>query len=89
MADGHAGSPAVYRVTMSQGQAQIAEGGDGGSDAQLSGTAAAWIQALAPVGDRNGLSSSGDHQLAAVLLDMLSLGQGREAIDVSLETAAG
>jgi DNA-binding HxlR family transcriptional regulator len=89
VADGHAGSPAVYRVTMSQGKAQIAEGGDGGSEAQLSGTAAAWIQALAPVGDRDGLSSSGDHQLAATLLDMLALGHGRQAIDVSLETAAG
>jgi hypothetical protein len=87
--DGHGGSPAIYRVTMSPGQAQIVEGGEGRSDAQVSGNTAAWIQALSPAGDRGGLTSSGDRQLASTVLDLLALGHGREAMPVDLESATG
>jgi DNA-binding HxlR family transcriptional regulator len=85
--DGSSG-PIVYRVTMSPGRAEIAEGGDRPSDAQLSGTTAAWVQALAPAGERSELRTTGDAQLASTLLDMLALGAGHEAADADLESAA-
>jgi DNA-binding HxlR family transcriptional regulator len=81
VADGRQGAPATYRVTMGSGRAQIVEGGDGSADAQLSGTTSNWINALAPVGEREGLTSSGDTSLASELLDMLALGQGHEAVE--------
>jgi DNA-binding HxlR family transcriptional regulator len=87
--DGHGDLPAVYRITISPGRAEITEGADGASDAQLSGTTAAWIQALSPVGERDGLATIGNRRLASLLLDLLALGQGHEAMDAGLESAAG
>jgi DNA-binding HxlR family transcriptional regulator len=87
--DGHGEVPAIYRVTFSPGRAEIAEGANGPSDAQLTGTTAAWVQALSPVGERGGLATAGNHRLASMLLDLLALGHGRDAIDVSLESATG
>lgn len=87
--DGRAGAPANYRVTLDIGSAEIVEGMSGPSNAQLSGSTAAWVQALAPVGERAGLTTAGDAGLAEMLLDVLSSGQGRAAFDEQLETAAG
>ncbi len=53
----------------------------------------AWVRALGPLGDREGLSTSGDTSLAATLLDLLALGEGREAAVIErqrdLESATG
>ncbi len=87
--DGHAGSPALYRVTVRPGRGEITEEANGPSDAQLSGSAAAWVQALGPVGDRDGLTISGNAELASTLLDLLSLGHGHEAMAADLESATG
>jgi DNA-binding HxlR family transcriptional regulator len=84
--DGHGGAPAVYQVRMGPGRAGIAEGAESGSDAQVRGTTAAWIAALAPTGERDGLASSGDERLVEALLDML--GHGREAAEADMETEA-
>jgi DNA-binding HxlR family transcriptional regulator len=90
------GSPATYRVTMSGKSADIAENvEDGSADAMLQGSTSAWIRALGPMGDRAGLSSSGDGALASTLLDLLALGEGHEASVIEhqrerdLESAAG
>jgi DNA-binding HxlR family transcriptional regulator len=87
--DGRGDVPAVYRVTISPGRAEIAEGVNGASDAQLTGTTAAWVQALSPVGERAGLATAGNQLLASMLLDLLALGHGHEALDVGLESATG
>jgi hypothetical protein len=90
--DGPSGS-ATYRVTMFSSHAEIAENvEDGSADAALRGTTSAWVRALGPMGDRGGLSSSGNGALASTLLDRLALGEGREAAVVEperdLESAA-
>lgn len=79
--DGPSGSSATYRVTMSGSHAQIAENvEDGPADAMLRGNTSAWVSALGPMGDRAGLSSSGDASLAWSLFELLALGEGREAM---------
>ena len=94
--DGPSGSSATYRVTMSGSHAEIAENvEDGSADAMLRGDTSAWIRALGPVGDRAGLSSSGNAPLAWSLFDLLALGEGREVAapmvehERDLESAAG
>jgi DNA-binding HxlR family transcriptional regulator len=96
VSDGPSGSPATYRVTMSGSHAEIAENVENGpADAMLRGTTAAWVRAMGPMGDRAGLSSSGNGSLASTLLDLLALGEGRETAmleperDRDLESAAG
>jgi hypothetical protein len=52
----------------------------------------AWIRALGPVGERDGLRSSGNAALSSTLLDLLSLGQGRDIapeLERDLESATG
>jgi hypothetical protein len=94
--DGPSGASSTYRVTMSDSHAEIAENVENGSpDAVLRGTSAAWIRALGPIGDREGLASSGNAPLAWGLLDGLALGEGREALppviahERDLESATG
>lgn len=85
--DGSGGEPAVYQVTMGSGAAEIAEGSGESSDARVRGSTAAWIQALAPVGERGGLTSSGDARLVDALLELL--GHGREAAEAEAVMEAG
>ncbi len=92
--DGPSGSSTTYRVTMSGAHAEITENvEDGSADALLQGTISAWIRAMGPMADREGLSSSGNTALASNLLDLLALGEGREAAVIEherdLESAAG
>lgn len=87
VSDGRGEAPAVYRVTLRSGGAEISEGPDGGGDARLAGTMAAWVRALSPIADREGLTVAGDAQLAGRVLDLLSLGRGRQATDAGAETA--
>jgi hypothetical protein len=90
--DNPTGAPAAYRVTMEGDSAEISESVDGSSDATVNGTMAAWVRALGPIGERDGLRSSGNVALASTLLDLLSLGQGRDiALEAErdLESAAG
>ena len=90
--DNPAGSPTSYRVTMAGDSAEISESADGSADATVSGTMSSWIRALGPIGERDGLRSSGNAALSSTLLDLLSLGQGRAIapeLERDLESATG
>lgn len=90
--DGPSGA-SVYRVTMSGSGAQITEAVDDESaDAAVSAPTAAWVRALGPTGEREGLRTSGDAALASALLDLLSSGEGHAMVAEparDLESAAG
>ncbi|MFZ1993024.1 MAG: helix-turn-helix domain-containing protein [Solirubrobacteraceae bacterium] len=88
------GPSGTYRVTLSGATAQIAEGvDDGAADSVVRGTTSAWTRALGPLGDREGLSTSGDGSLGWTLLDLLALGEGGQASVIEhehdLESATG
>ncbi|MGA2013741.1 MAG: helix-turn-helix domain-containing protein [Solirubrobacteraceae bacterium] len=87
--DARDGQPATYVVTLGPGRPTIAEGTGDAPGAAVSGPRSAWIDALSPAGDRDALSTAGDHALATRLLDALALGAGREAADLRAESAAG
>ena len=89
--DNPAGSPTAYRVTMEGDSADISESADGSPDATVTGTVSAWVRALGPVGERDGLFSAGNAALASTLLELLSLGHGSRdiALERDLESAAG
>lgn len=90
--DNPAGSPTSYRVTMAGDSAEISESADGSADATVTGTMSSWIRALGPIGERDGLRSSGNAALSSTLLDLLSLGQGRAIapeLERDLESATG
>ncbi|HET9101760.1 MAG TPA: winged helix-turn-helix transcriptional regulator [Solirubrobacteraceae bacterium] len=71
--DGHAGESITYRATFSSAGAAISENDAGPADAALEGTTQAWVDALAPSGDRSGLEQSGKAKLATDLLDAVAL----------------
>ncbi len=90
--DNPSGSPTSYRVTMAGDSAEISESADGSADATVTGTVSSWIRALGPIGERDGLRSSGNAALSSTLLDLLSLGQGRAIapeLERDLESATG
>jgi len=62
----------VYSFMFSEGSLTIAERSADQPQAKVSGTAAAWIEALSPDGDRSELRISGDASLAGALLDGLA-----------------
>jgi DNA-binding HxlR family transcriptional regulator len=62
----------VYSFIFSEGSLTIAERSADQPQAKVSGTTAAWIEALSPGGDRSELRISGDASLAAALLDGLA-----------------
>jgi DNA-binding HxlR family transcriptional regulator len=85
--DGRDGRPSVYQVKFSPGRATISEDTEASADAHVIGSAEAWIAALAPSADRDGLQSTGNQRLAAAVLDLLSQGQDSAALAVAAETA--
>lgn len=62
----------VYSFKLSQGSVSIAERVADSPQAKVSGTTAAWIEALAPGGVRSDLRITGDASLAGALLDGLA-----------------
>jgi DNA-binding HxlR family transcriptional regulator len=94
VSDAPSGSAGTYRVSLSTGRTEITEHvEDGSADATVQGTVSAWIRALGPMGDREGLATSGNPALASTLLDLLALGEGREGAVIEhqrdLESATG
>jgi DNA-binding HxlR family transcriptional regulator len=85
--DGHAGEPLEYRVNLSAAGATVTEGDSGPADASISGTSDAWISALAPRGERSGLTQTGDVKLAESLLDAFALAGDEPAVFAAAETA--
>jgi DNA-binding HxlR family transcriptional regulator len=61
-----------YSLTLSRGSVTIQERPAESPHAQVSGTISAWIEALAPGGDRSELQITGDSSLASTLLDSLA-----------------
>ncbi len=88
VSDGRAGEPANYRVTLARDGATIAERDAGRADARVQGNVDAWVQALAPPGERSGLEISGEPRLAKALLDALALGSDRQALDLGSSGSA-
>jgi DNA-binding HxlR family transcriptional regulator len=62
----------IYSFTFSRGSLTIAARAAESPQAKVSGTTAAWIEALAPGGDRSKLGITGDASLAGALLDGLA-----------------
>ncbi|HEY1511631.1 MAG TPA: winged helix-turn-helix transcriptional regulator [Solirubrobacteraceae bacterium] len=69
--DGQGGSSPAYTLTNTDGTVSIEERSAERADARVTGDRAAWIGAFSPDRDRNGLSISGDAELASRALDGL------------------
>ena len=85
--DGRNGEPMTYRVMLSGNGAALAENDASPSEASISGTTQAWIDALSPGGDRSGLDQSGDGTLAGALFEAFALA-GEEAVELSAAESA-
>jgi DNA-binding HxlR family transcriptional regulator len=81
---------ALYSLTLTNGGALLSEHGpgheapDGAADATVLGSAAAWVRALSPQPELDGLQLSGRQDLASLVLQTLSpveLGTGAAAVE--------
>lgn len=70
---GQDGEGASYTLTVSGQGTALQEHATELADARVKGTTAAWVSALSPQGDRDGLEITGEHELATVALDSLAL----------------
>ena len=71
-ATGKRGAARDYLVRFTRGQVELEERSAPEADARVSGTEAAWIEALGPEARRDRLKVSGDERLVAALLDGLA-----------------
>ncbi len=65
-------SSTSYVISLLDGNAEISERPPESSDARISGTSAAWVNAFSPQRDRHALHITGDRSLADSVLDGLS-----------------
>jgi DNA-binding HxlR family transcriptional regulator len=63
------GSTRHYAISVSRGETTIREHEVADAAARVSGSEAAWIDALGPAGDLGALSINGDERLAKIVLD--------------------
>jgi DNA-binding HxlR family transcriptional regulator len=68
-ATGKQARPRDYLLTARDGRVEIEEREESSPDARVSGSHKAWIAALGPDADRDGLKFEGDRSLAEALLD--------------------
>jgi HxlR-like helix-turn-helix len=68
-ATGKQSRPRDYVLTVRDGKVKIEERDEPKPDAKVSGSHKAWVAALGPDGDRDGLKFEGDRSLAEALLD--------------------
>ncbi len=66
------GEDRQYLITVKRGEVTLEERDDADATARISGTERAWIDALVPNGNRNGLEISGDARLTDAVLDGLT-----------------
>ena len=85
--DGRDGGPAVYQVKFAPGRASVSERADGTADARVSGKVDAWIAALGPARERDGLETTGNQRISSALLDLLSQGQNSAATAATADIA--
>ena len=78
-ATGKHGVQRDYLLTASGGQVRIEERSEPDADARATGSQDAWIAALGPDADRDGLKLSGDVRLTAALLDGLAVAAARSS----------
>jgi len=79
----------AYLIQLRPGGATISERSSGVADAHVSGTNASWVRALAPAADRSGLETTGNQQLAATVLDLLTPSEDRAAAATPLTADVG
>jgi hypothetical protein len=85
--DGHTGQPAHAVLLLGAQGATVSEPDEARrADAAISGTTAAWVQALEPLGDPTALARSGREELGDFVLELLSLGSGAEQPLPAVET---
>ena len=70
--DGRESEPVTLVMTVAAGEVAVEEGRAENPDARVTAPTAAWVRALMPAGDRDGLRIEGDRALAMRLLDGLS-----------------
>lgn len=75
-------------ISLADGTAEISEQAPDSTDARVSGTSAAWVNAFSPGRDRHGLQVTGDRGLADVILDGLSDIPGRTNAGTTTSFAA-
>jgi len=68
-ATGKQARPRDYVLTVRDGKVEIEERDEPKADAKVSGSHKAWVAALGPDGDRDGLKFEGDRSLAEAVLD--------------------
>jgi hypothetical protein len=69
-----------YELTAAGGRVEIAERDlDGGADATITGTEAAWVRAFGPDGNLGDLRITGDERLAETLLSGIVAAAARRA----------
>jgi hypothetical protein len=69
-----------YELTAAGGRVEISERDlDGGADATVTGTEAAWVRAFGPEGDMSELNVTGDERLAEALLSGIIAAAARRA----------
>ncbi len=72
-------SEQFYAMTLGDGAVSIAEHPAPEASARVSGPERAWVAALGPAADRNGLRFTGDESLAEALLEDVSVATRRHA----------
>jgi DNA-binding HxlR family transcriptional regulator len=85
------GNEMPYTITGGAGTATVAERDDAGADAKVTGTPTAWVNALSPDHNRDGLQITGDAALAERVLEWISggsTGAAAAAASATGETAA-
>lgn len=87
VSDGRAGEPMLYQIGLGPDGATITENESAPADASVTGNAHAWVQALAPQGDRSGLSIGGNGALAFGLLDAFALANREARAELNVATA--
>jgi DNA-binding HxlR family transcriptional regulator len=86
--DGHGEGPAHTVLMLAPDGATVSEPGEPRrADAVISGTTAAWVQALEPLGNFTGLARSGSEDLAQRVLELVALGRGAQQPLAAAETA--
>jgi hypothetical protein len=85
------GEQTFYTVTAVDGEITVSEREDGRPDAQIAGTASAWVSALSPEQDRRSLEITGDAAVAERLIGALAgaaAGAGTDAPAAAAAAAA-
>lgn len=82
------GNETAYSISSGAGGVTVAERDEDQTDAKVTGTPTAWVNALSPEPDRSGLHITGDAALAGQMLDWLTAREPTVAAAATGATAA-